>query len=460
MPFFSKKQYPLRNAIFFCGEGWLIFLSILAAYWLMLGTEPFLLDLTVNCLHALVVTAVFQLCLYFFDLYDLKTDTSLPDTCTRITQAFGVGCIALGLLYYLAPGITISGRVFWSGYAFICLTVFIWRFLYYIVLRRRLFAQKVVIVGVGGLASEIAQEIESRLDSAYSVYAFVGDEQPACNPNKAPVTRRLEDLVDSLPEYNVEHIIVAPDNRRGTMPLDTLLRCKLRGMFIEQGVSFYERITGRIPVQRVDPSWLIFSQGFSISRWRSSVQRFFDLIVSLTLLIITSPLMLLTALAVRLESPGPALYRQERVGLYGVPFQVLKFRSMRQDAEKNGAVWAAVNDSRITRCGAFIRKVRIDELPQLWNVLKGEMSLVGPRPERPVFVEELVKHIPFYGMRHDVKPGLTGWAQINYPYGSSVEDALHKLEYDLYYVKHMSLALDALIVFRTVKTVLFGRGSR
>jgi len=253
------------------------------------------------------------------------------------------------------------------------------------------------------LASEIAQGIEGRLDSAYSVYAFIGEQEPACNPNQAPVARRLEDLVDSLPENDAEHVIVAPENRRGSMPLDTLLRCKLRGMFIEQGISFYVRVTGRIPVRHVDPSWLIFSHGFSVTRWRSAVQRSLDLLVSLILLLITSPVMLLTAIAVRLESPGPVLYRQERVGLYGAPFQVLKFRSMRQDAEKNGAVWAAVNDNRVTRCGVFIRKTRIDELPQLWNVLKGEMSLVGPRPERPVFVEELIERIPFYGMRHDVK---------------------------------------------------------
>ena len=460
MPVFFGKQYSLRNIIFFCGEGWLIFLSILTASWIMLDGERFMVDLTMNCVHALVVTIVFQLCLYFFDLYDLKTDSSIPDRCTRITQAFGVGCVLLGLLYYLIPTIMIHSQVFWIGYIMVCIMVFFWRFLYYIVLRRRLFVQKVVIIGVGDLASEIAQAIEERLDSVYSVYAFVGDEQPACNPNKSPVVRRLEDLMDSLPENDVEHIVVAPENRRGVMPLNTLLRCKLGGIVIEQGVSFYERITGRIPVRRVDPSWLIFSQGFAITRWRSTVQRFFDLIVSLLLLIITSPVMLLTAIAVRLESPGPVLYRQERIGLYGAPFQVVKFRSMCQDAEKDGAVWAAENDSRITRCGAFIRRTRIDELPQLWNVLKGEMSLVGPRPERPVFVEELVQLIPFYGMRHDVKPGLTGWAQVNYPYGSSIEDALHKLEYDLYYVKHMSLALDAAIIFHTVKTVIFRRGSR
>jgi len=460
MPFFSQKKYPLRNIIFLCGEGGLIFLSIFGVYWVMLGTELFTLNLTVNCLHALIVTVVFQLCLYFFDLYDLKTDNNLPDAFTRITQAFGVGCIVLGFLYYLAPEITIQGPVFWFGYAVICATVFLWRLLYYIVLRRRLFVRKVVIIGVGDLASEIAEEIEGRFDSVYSVYAFVGDQQPAYNPNHAPVAPRLEDLVDSLPENDAQHIIVTPAECRGSMPLDALLRCRLRGMLIEHGVTFYQRITDRIPVPHVNPSWLIFSQGFAITRWRSTVQRVLDLIGSLTLLVITSPVMLLTAIAVWLESPGPVLYRQERAGLHGVPFQVLKFRSMRQDAEKDGAVWAAVNDSRVTRCGAFIRKTRIDELPQLWNVLKGEMSLVGPRPERPVFVEELIKRIPFYGMRHEVKPGLTGWAQINYPYGSSVEDALRKLEYDLFYVKNMSLAFDILIIFRTVKTVLFRRGSR
>jgi len=460
MPVFFAKQYPLRNIVFFCGEGWLIFMSILAASWTLLGAEQFMASLTINCLHALVVTIVFQLCLYFFDLYDLKADSSMPDRCTRITQAFGVGCVLLGSLYYLAPVVMINNQVFWVGYIMVSVAVFSWRFLYYIALRRRLFVQKVVIIGVGDLASEIAQAIEGRLDSVYSVYAFVGDQPPACNPSNAPVVRKLEDLMDTMPTNEVEHIIVAPGNRRGAMPLDTLLRCKLRGIFIEEGVSFFERLTGRIPVQRVDPSWLIFSQGFSITRWRSTVQRLFDLIVSSSMLIMASPIMLLTAIAVKLESPGPVLYRQERIGLYGAPFRVVKFRSMCQDAEQNGPVWAAENDSRITRCGAFIRKTRIDELPQLWNVLKGEMSLVGPRPERPMFVEELVKLIPFYGMRHDVKPGVTGWAQINYPYGSSVEDAMHKLEYDLYYVKHMSLALDAVIIFRTAKTVLFQSGAR
>jgi len=460
MPGFFVKRSPLRNIIFFCGEGWLIFLSILSASWMMLGTERFMIDLIMNCSHALIVTVVFQLCLYFFDLYDLKTDSSLPEKSTRIVQAFGVGCVLLGALYYLLPAIMIHNQVFWFGYVMICVTVFFWRFLYYIVLRKRLFVQNVVILGVGDLASEIAQAIEERLDSVYSVYAFIGDKEPACNPSKAPVVRKLEDLMDNSPGNDVEHIVVAQEDRRGTMPLATLLRCKLGGIVVEQGVSFYQRVTGRIPVRRVDPSWLIFSRGFSVTRWRLTVQRFFDLVVSFLMLVLASPIMLLTAIAVRLESPGPVLYRQERIGLYGAPFQVVKFRSMCQDAEKNGAVWAAENDSRITRCGAFIRKTRIDELPQLWNVLKGEMSLVGPRPERPMFVEELVKLIPFYGMRHDVKPGLTGWAQINYPYGSSVEDALHKLEYDLYYVKHMSLALDAVIIFRTAKTVLFRRGSR
>ena len=460
MPVLFNKYYPVRDIIFFIGEGWLIFFSILLANWFFQGSGIFMIDLTANCLQALVVTTVFQLCLYFFDLYDLKIDTSLPDTATRITQAFGLGCIMLGALYYLLPSITISTKVFWLGYLVICATVFFWRAVYYFVLRKRLFVQQVVVVGTGDLASDIAREIEGRHDSVYKLVAFIGPEEPKFNPKCAPVYPRLESLRASLEAATIERIVVALDDRRGSTPLATLLQYKMRGIVIEQGVSFYERVTGKILVQRVDPSWLIFSEGFSISRWKGVVKRLGDIVFALILFVLSLPIMLLTALLIKLESPGPLFYIQERVGRQGNNFSLIKFRSMCLDAERDGAIWARENDSRVTRCGAFIRKVRIDELPQLWNVLKGEMSLVGPRPERPVFVEELIKNIPFYRMRHDVKPGLTGWAQICYPYGASKEDALHKLEYDLYYVKNISIALDLLVIFHTIKTVLFWKGSR
>jgi len=244
------------------------------------------------------------------------------------------------------------------------------------------------------------------------------------------------------------------------MPIAELLNNKVRGAIIDDGISFYEAITGKILVEKVNPAWLIFSEGFDCSRMTYLIKRLLDLSLAVVGLTLSLPVALVTAISIRIESPGPVLYRQERVGERGKLFSIIKFRSMRQDAEKNGAVWASKNDARVTKVGGFIRKVRIDEIPQMWNVILGQMSFVGPRPERPVFVEQLLDKLPYYSLRHTAKPGITGWAQVCYPYGASEEDALRKLEYDLYYIKHQSFFLDMLIIFRTIKTVLFRKGSR
>ena len=244
------------------------------------------------------------------------------------------------------------------------------------------------------------------------------------------------------------------------MPIADLLSSKLRGLIIEDGISFYEAITGKILVEKVNPAWLIFSEGFDCGRMTYLFKRLLDLTLALLGLSLSLPVTLITAILIKLESPGPIFYRQERVGERGDVFSIIKFRSMRQDAEKDGAVWARQNDTRVTRTGGFIRKVRIDEIPQIWNVIRGQMSFVGPRPERPEFVDQLVQKLPYYSLRHSAKPGITGWAQVCYPYGASEEDALRKLEYDLYYIKHQSFFIDLLIIFRTVKTVLFQKGSR
>ena len=456
-----KKYYPVRNVLFVLGEGLLIFLTINLVYVLFTGWGIYRIDCFPDAVRALIVTVVFQVCLYFFDLYDLSViNTELADWFSRIMQAFGIGCIILAGIYYFMPQVVISTRIFWTSYFIICCAIILWRLLYFRILNERLFSQPVLIIGTGTLAADIAREIEDKKDSGYRIAAFVGQTEPEHNPNNAPLLADSSSLVEHCLALEVGRIIIALDDRRGTMPVRDLLRCKLQGVEIDEGITFYEAVTGKILVEKVKPGWLIFSEGFKAGKIRVVIKRIMDFLLSISGLLVSLPVTLPAALLIKLESPGPIFYCQERVGERGNSFKVIKFRSMRQDAEKNGAVWAMENDPRVTRVGAFIRKTRIDEIPQMWNVLRGEMSFVGPRPERPVFVDKLTNVIPYYSLRHAVKPGITGWAQVCYPYGASEEDALRKLEYDLYYIKNMSFFIDILIVFRTVKTILFRKGSR
>jgi len=461
MPFILKQYYPVRNVIFILGEGLLILLAILAATLLYVGGQEMLHALHIYTLRALVVTIILQLSLYFFDLYDLSHDISPMETMIRFVQAFGSSCILLSPLYALVPSLLIRNLVFWTGYLIICAVFFGWRVIYYLILQRRLFAQPVVLVGTGRVAEDITREIEDKRDSGYRLAAFVGDTPPAYNPGHAPLLPMQTDtLLEVCRQARAQRIIVALDNRRGAMPVEKLLECKLQGIEIDEGIAFYEAITGKILAEKVNPAWLVFSDGFRKSRSQGLLKRSIDVLLSGLCLLLLVPLGLLVALLITLDSRGPIFYTQQRVGEKGRTFTIIKFRSMRQDAEAGGAVWARENDSRITRVGHFIRKTRLDELPQLWNILKGEMSFVGPRPERPVFVEQLTRTLPYYSLRHTVKPGLTGWAQVSYPYGASEEDALRKLEYDLYYIKNLSIFIDLLVVFLTVKTVLCRRGGR
>ncbi len=461
MPYILGKYYPLRRVVFFVIEGVLIFLALALMQRLFHSRVPEAGMLSVQLLRAGLVTVIFQLSLYFFDLYDLNVYSSFPDTATRMTQAFGFGCIALAGVYYLFPVAVIPMRAFGSGYLLICSLLAAWRFFYIWALDRRFFAKPIIVLGTGALAAGISHEVIERLDSGFRIVAFVGEARPGFDTHSVPIYRNGERLLDDLcREHQAEALIVALEDRRGTMPVKELIDCKLNGVDIAAGIGFYEKLTGKLMVEKVNPDWIIFSEGFNISRVNELGKRLFDLLLSALGLAMASPLMLLSALIIKLESPGEIFYRQERVGRRGRVFQVIKFRSMCQDAEKDGAVWARKNDSRVTRFGGIIRKLRIDELPQLWNVLKGEMSFVGPRPERPVFVKALAEKIPYYSLRHNIKPGVTGWAQVCYPYGASEEDALRKLEYDLYYLKNLSLVMDMWIVFQTVKTVLFQKGAR
>jgi sugar transferase (PEP-CTERM system associated) len=310
-------------------------------------------------------------------------------------------------------------------------------------------AKRVLILGTGSLAASVARELNRRRDLNLEVVPGMG------NVSSGPEIEAL------ARQQRVSRIIVAHKDSRGALPVQALVRLRLEGVEIEEARVALAALTGRVALETLRPSWLVFSPGFRCSPLTALLKRLFDLCLSATGLVVSAPAMALVSLAVWIESGRPILYQQERIGLRGKPFRLLKFRSMRPDAENgNGAQWAQENDPRVTRVGRWLRKFRLDELPQFWNVLRGEMSLVGPRPERPEFVNQLRETIPYYDERHSVRPGITGWAQVRYPYGASVEDAARKLEYDLFYLKNLSVLFDCAIVFETVKIVLFGRGGR
>ncbi len=329
-------------------------------------------------------------------------------------------------------------------------------------LTTRLTRRKVLVYGTGARALAVGERVKRPSSNAELVGYFASPNEREHLVSTFGTLGEDQTLTDVVMAAGVDEIVVALSERRGgSMPMRELLDCKLSGVFVTDIATYFEQTAGQIRLDAVSAGWLIFGDGFNQGFLRTSVKRVFDLVCAVVLLVLASPLMLLTTLAIRLESPGPILYRQERVGLDGKPFDVVKFRSMRTDAEKDGVPrWATAGDSRVTRVGKVIRKLRIDELPQLLSVLFGHMSLVGPRPERPYFVEKLTQEIPYYAVRHSVKPGVTGWAQVSYQYGSSQEDTINKLQYDLYYVKNHSLFLDLVILFETVGVVLTGKGAQ
>jgi sugar transferase (PEP-CTERM system associated) len=310
----------------------------------------------------------------------------------------------------------------------------------------------------------LLKEIQERKDISYTVISVVMNDKATSIDNLSSdmqVYYGFDQICEIAEAERVKNIIVALDEKRGVFPYRALLKCKMRGINIIDGQTFYERIMGRLMVEKINPSWLIFSEGFAKSKFTRAGNRLVGLFMSTVMLILGWPMLVIVAMAIKVDSPGPVLFSQDRVGEFGKIFKLYKFRSMKRGAEEeSGPVWASDNDPRITRVGKIIRKLRIDELPQLLNVFKGDMSFVGPRPERPYFVEKLNKSISYYNERSSVKPGVTGWAQIKYPYGASENDALEKLKYDLYYIKNMSILMDVMIIFHTAKIVLLGRGSR
>jgi len=417
--------------------------------------------ITTNLPQALTFAAVFSVVMLAVGLYQKENMRQFGTVLSRLVFSFGFGFVVLALTYFVIPGLAIWRSAVGIGMAFSFVGIVAFRWLYLRISEVDGLKRRILVLGVGARAARIDDLERSNPSVGYRCVGFVPlSDHSARIDERRDIwgNLRLADLAD---EQDIEEIVVALDDRRAGMPVDALLDCKLAGTAVTEYSTFWERETGRVDLDALHPSWMIFSDGFVGGGLQAITERGFDLLASLAILVWTFPLLVMTAIAVRLESTGPILYRQERVGLNGKPFMLTKFRSMRVDAEKDGVPkWATVNDSRVTFVGRLIRKSRIDEIPQVLNIFKGEMSLIGPRPERPFFVDRLRQVIPYYFERHRVKPGISGWAQLNYPYGASDEDALQKFQFDLYYVKNYSLFLDLLVLIQTVRVVLWPVGVR
>jgi len=452
-----------RSTVLIAGETMLLVAAVAVGAYIRLGSDSwFLLWEGWGVLRVLLVMTVCQVCLHYADLYDLTTISDRRDLIVRLFQALGASSLILAWVYFWFPDWVIGRGVFFISAILVVSLVVVWRLTFAWLTNRVGPRERLLMVGTTPAAVELVRELfERRQELGVEIVGFI-DPDPAkvgtavLNPG---VIGAIEDIPAIVSARHVDRVVVSLADARGRLPMEKLLGLKLSGTSFDDVATVYEEYTGKIALENLRPSWFIFSAGFRISSAQKRLKRLCDVVLSLIGLLAGAPLMLLTAIAVRLSSPGPILYSQTRVGQYERPFTIYKFRTMCANAEAGiGAVWARPNDDRITAVGTLLRRTRLDELPQFWNVLRGDMSFVGPRPERPEFVESLTVDIPFYGQRHVVKPGLTGWAQIRYPYGSSAADALQKLQYDLFYVKHLSLALDLFILFETAKTVALRKG--
>jgi len=462
---FFKQYYPIRNIFFVLGEGLFIYISVLIASRIILGDELFVLSWFLAA-KIFLITFVCQACLYYNDLYDFKITDNFRELGIRLLQALGASAIFLAFVYIVIPQVIIGTGTFLISICIVILLIVSWRFCYTLILDRGIFNEKIILLGSSDLAKEIQEEIKDTKDCGYTLSVVVPEsDDPVDFTDRTSASiicqKNYENLCRMARSLGTTKIIVALKERRNSLPVKELLQCRIEGIQVIDGHTFFEMLTGKLIVQTINPGWLIFSEGFQKTRIRRFVKRTVDLILSFVLLLIFMPVIVVIGILIKIDSRGSVIFSQERVGQKNKIYRMHKFRSMVEDAEKSsGPVWARDDDPRITRVGKIIRKFRLDEIPQLWNVLKGEMSFVGPRPERPVFVEELERIIPYFGVRSSVKPGITGWAQVCYGYANTVEDAIEKLNYDLFYIKNMSILIDLMIVLRTIKIVLFAKGAR
>ena len=471
--FLLFSEYALLFAMVYGG----IYLRFDEVSWQPIGLE----SLDSLPLKAFVFASVMVLGMLAMGQYQAPSSQGrhfLPYTLMRISLSLALGVFALLVVYYIFPQILLGRGVVAYATVSVVVGLSLYRSLLYRMIDGRVLRRKILVLGAGELAFDmIKPEVENNqkaplyqrkrllapIYASYVIHGFVDTGGEKLKIPEKYLVNPGDSLVDYCLEYEIDEVVLAVPDRREKVPVEELLECKLSNIEVLEYVGFWEKERGLLRTDMLNPSWLIFCDGCRQGDMESVIGRGFDIIASLIILILMSPFLFLTALLIYLENgfSGPVFYRQERVGLNGETFQLLKFRSMIVNAESNGeAQWAAKNDSRVTRVGRFIRKVRIDELPQMINILKGDMSLVGPRPERPEFVEEFKKSLPFFATRHRVKPGLAGWAQLKYPYGANEYDAMRKLQYDLYYVKNHSLIMDMLVLLQTVEVILLGKGAR
>jgi sugar transferase (PEP-CTERM system associated) len=449
--------YPARTLVLLLCEALIVGGAFLLATSYLIGQDTYIALVYENGIVKIAGITVLTLLLsYYFDLYEPQRISERWEIYFRLLLVLSVLCFLLGGLVFLFPDIYIGPHVLTVGISILAIVLVLWRWSYEWIIGLPMFRERVYVLGSGEQAHKVVEILRTRRDAGMEV---VGGE------GNGTIDGQLERFAADLrafckPKTSIDRVIVAMEDRRGAMPVRELLDLRLRGVFIEDANFLMERLLGRLPLDGLNPSALIFTHGFKVKASQQIVRRMVSIAVASIGLAICLPFIPFIILAVRLSSPGPIFFRQTRVGLRGRPFSVIKFRTMRQDAEAQGAVWATKDDPRVTPLGKFMRTTRLDEIPQLWNVLRGEMGFVGPRPERPEFVQWLTSEIPFYELRHMIRPGITGWAQVRFKYGASLEETRQKLEYDLYYVKHLSIGLDLLIMFETIKTIVLRRGAQ
>ena len=423
------------------------------------GTAP-AIDMYQAIERLLVVVVVCELALYYYDLYDFQVVSRRTILFVNLVRALGVSCLILGVVYYIEPKLSLGRGVAAMAAPVIVMVILGWRLLLDAsapLIRR---GERLLMLGTGSAGTQLVKEIANRSEFGFKVEGFLNDQPGAILPGDVNVIGDASELEAIVTERKIERVIISLSERRGRMPVRELLHLKFAGIQIQEVHSLFETISGRILLEHVAPSWFILSDGFRKSGFLLAAKRALDISVAVIALLLAAPVMVITALLIMIEDGRPVLFRQKRVGMSGREFEMLKFRSMYKDSEKHGPKWAGDVDHRVTKIGRFIRTYRIDELPQMINVLLGDMSLIGPRPEQPIFVRQLEEQIPYYGLRHSVRPGITGWAQVKFRYAASVEDSKTKLEYDLFYIKHLSIVLDLAIMFETLKVLLSGRGAK